>query len=82
MLDHFRTIEVGNGQHVLHLMGAFVDHACEPSCYVDKILNTVTAIRNIEPGENITFDYSISEEIINSPFSCLCGSKNCRGYIK
>ena len=47
-----------------------------------ELLYHQRGIWNIEPGENITFDYSISEEIINSPFSCLCGSKNCRGYIK
>jgi hypothetical protein len=44
------------------------------------------AMRNIKKGEEIAYDYAMvmnSNEKSNSYFKikCLCGSKNCRGYI-
>jgi len=56
-----------------------INHSCNPNVY-DKTVNgirQVFAMRDIEKGEEITFDYSINgyNEVT---FNCNCGSENCR----
>lgn len=58
----------------------FINHSCNPTVSV-KGKVTFVALRDIVKGEEISFDYSISED---SPWTmqCHCGSQNCRGVIK
>jgi len=40
--------------------GDLVNHSCDPNCgLVGAVL--VVAMRDIEPGEEITFDYAMSD---------------------
>ena len=56
------------------------NHSCEPNLgFGDSI--TLVAIKNIEPEEELVFDYAFNETYHDS-FKCNCGSKNCRGIIK
>ncbi len=56
------------------------NHSCNPNIgYLDSI--TFIAIRDINPGEELTFDYAFSETVFKA-FKCNCGSKNCRKIIK
>lgn len=57
----------------------FINHSCNPTCGIKDSLKIV-AMRDIEIGEEITFDYAMSE---STPYSikCECGSKNCRKLI-
>jgi len=61
----------------------YQNHSCDPSTWwIDEI--TLTARRDIEAGEEITYDYGTSEadEEELGLCECLCGSKNCRGEIR
>ncbi len=60
-------------------IGDFINHSCNPNCGIRGKLKIV-AMRDIEPGEEICFDYAMSE---SSPYEmdCQCGSKNCRRLI-
>lgn len=56
-----------------------VSHSCEPNCGVkDKF--KIIAMRNIKKGEELSFDYDMSE---NSDWrmKCECGNKNCRKVV-
>jgi len=56
------------------------NHSCEPNMgYKDPI--TFVAIKDIIPGEELTFDYAFSESFFE-PFKCNCRNKNCRKVIK
>ncbi|KAF7725527.1 histone methyltransferase set1 [Apophysomyces ossiformis] len=61
----------------------FINHCCTPNCSakiitVDKQKKIVIyANRDIEPGEEITYDYKFPIEADKIP--CLCGSKFCKG---
>ncbi len=58
------------------------NHSCDPNCETDIINNRIWIIsrRKIKAGEEITYDYGFSmDEWEEHP--CLCGSKNCLGYI-
>ena len=66
----------------------FVNHACEPNCesVIEERRVFIDAISNIEPGEELTYDYQIQREPDDPPdidavFACRCGFKSCRGTM-
>jgi len=66
----------------------FVNHSCAPNCE-SVIVNQrvyIDAIRTIEPGEELTYDYQIQREADDPPdidaiFACRCGVERCRGSM-
>ena len=66
----------------------FVNHACEPNCesVIEDRRVFIEAVRTIEPGEELTYDYQIQREADDLPdvdavFACRCGSARCRGSM-
>lgn len=86
--DH--TLTIGNNRY-LSPSGESDDlanHSCDPNTQVlvrdvDGGHATLSAIKVIEPGEEITFDYASTLEK-GDPWTmkCRCGSPLCRGVIK
>jgi SET domain-containing protein len=59
----------------------YINHSCEPNCYV-KIMHghiLFFALRDIEPGEEITLDYVLSYH--SDQTRCRCQAPSCRGTI-
>lgn len=57
----------------------FFNHSCDPNAGI-KGQVILVAMRDIEIGEEITFDYAMAEtEEIE--MECKCGSSRCRGVI-
>jgi uncharacterized protein len=66
----------------------FVNHACAPNCesVIENGRVFIDAVRNIAPGEELTYDYQIQREADDPPdidaiFACHCGLKGCRGTM-
>jgi hypothetical protein len=61
----------------------FVNHSCDPNSGVVIADGTarLVAIRAIQSGEEITFDYSTTADQAPLEMNCLCGSPVCRGRI-
>jgi len=59
----------------------YINHSCDPNMGV-KGKVTFVALKNIKPGDELTFDYSINEADINWSMKCGCGSRLCRKAIK
>jgi len=66
-------------------LARFINHCCDPNCNA-KIITVdghkkivIYAKRDIEEGEEITYDYKFPIEVDKIP--CLCGAKNCRGSL-
>ena len=62
-----------------------LNHSCNPNCYIDFEELTLVALKDIHKGEELSFDYNISEyDLIEQDcsFTCLCGSQNCIGEVK
>jgi len=57
-----------------------INHSCEPNCGI-KGLFKIVAIRDIEKGEQITWDYEMSEKNRHWRMRCRCGHKECRKII-
>ena len=75
------TVQHLGGGHVFHPLLARTAHSCEPNCCVSFPTHAVVAIRPIELGEVISYDYETTETWFSHPFWCLCGSRRCRGRI-
>jgi hypothetical protein len=41
----------------------------------------LVAMRDIEPGEELTFDYAMCDASDYDEFACLCGTRSCRGIV-
>ena len=58
----------------------FVNHSCEPNCGMNGA-TIIVALRTIEPGEELTYDYAMSDGSDYDEFECHCGSAMCRGTV-
>lgn len=59
--------------------GFFINHSCEPNCYVFESVLLIS-LRKISPDEEITFDYATCHNK-TLDFECKCESTNCRKFI-
>lgn len=63
-----------------HGIDKYMNHSCDPNTWwVDS--NTLGARRHIYPGEEVTYDYSSCDILLEYELDCSCGSPICRGTI-
>lgn len=55
------------------------NHSCDPNTKFDGL--NMLARKNISKGEELTLDYAEFLDENMEPFTCQCGSSNCRGLI-
>lgn len=79
-----RSIQIGDD---LFLVGAaqpdpadFINHSCEPNCGMSGDV-TLVARRDLAPGEELTYDYAMSDGSDYDEFECHCGTPACRGKV-
>jgi len=58
----------------------WVNHSCEPNAGLRGQV-TLVAMRTIERGEEVCFDYSMADGCDYDEFVCHCGTSSCRGRI-
>lgn len=58
----------------------FFNHSCEPNAGINGHLLMV-AMRKIGKGQEITYDYAMTDADFNYSFKCACKAKNCRKEI-
>lgn len=69
----------------------FINHSCDPNCEFDLLDEPIenldgpthahlhlVALRDIQPGEELTIDYNWPA---SSAISCKCGARDCRGWV-
>ena len=66
----------------------YINHACDPNCESTAANKRIfiEAIRTIEPGEELSYDYQIQRDSDDAPnvdeiYACRCGAQNCRGSM-
>lgn len=57
-----------------------MNHSCEPNCGAGNAIQII-AMRSIEVGEELTFDYAMTDGSNYDEFTCSCGTSSCRGAI-
>ena len=60
--------------------GDYVNHCCNPNAGLSGQIALV-AMRKIQPGEEICFDYAMSDTAAYDEFECECGAPNCRRSV-
>ena len=75
---------LGDGTVVIdgHCMAMFINHSCDPNCetHEEKGRVWIKAIRKIDAGEEITYDYCLYDGE-DDEAACNCGAKKCRGTM-
>ena len=60
--------------------GDMLNHSCEPNCgLLGQML--LVAMRDIVPGEELSFDYAMCDASDYDEFRCLCGESTCREIV-
>ena len=66
----------------------WINHSCEPNCdtYEKDKRMFIRAIRDIRPGEELSYDYCIEAgeritKAVKARWPCWCGAKKCRGTV-
>lgn len=64
----------GNGTH-------YINHSCAPNAFMQSMRGHIVffALRDIDPGEEITVDYGTTMH--KDSKKCFCGASTCRGSI-
>ncbi|MAQ15958.1 MAG: SET domain-containing protein-lysine N-methyltransferase [Sandaracinus sp.] len=60
--------------------GDWVNHSCEPNAGLRGQI-VLVALRAIEAGEEVCFDYAMSDTYDYDSFDCSCGAARCRGRV-
>eukprot|EP01130_Rhizamoeba_saxonica_P013048 TRINITY_DN5536_c1_g2_i1.p1 TRINITY_DN5536_c1_g2~~TRINITY_DN5536_c1_g2_i1.p1 ORF type:complete len:183 (-),score=19.52 TRINITY_DN5536_c1_g2_i1:70-618(-) len=76
-------------QHFDYELWRFANHSCTPSMNVQMFVNpnnnigriVFVANRDLEEGEELSFDYLTTERDMVEKFQCSCGVGGCRGVI-
>jgi len=75
---------LGDGKIVIdgHSTAMFINHSCDANCETREVKDHVwiVAIRNIEAGEEITYDYCLYDGG-DDEARCNCGAQKCRGTM-
>ncbi|MET0291561.1 MAG: SET domain-containing protein-lysine N-methyltransferase [Steroidobacteraceae bacterium] len=66
----------------------FINHSCDGNCEseIEKSRVYIEAIKNIEKGEELGYDYQIGRskedpENVDEIYACRCGAAKCRGTM-
>ena len=67
----------------------YINHSCDPNCtsVIEDRRIYIDAIRDIEPGEELTFDYRLIVQgrhklaVLKRRYPCHCGARGCRGTM-
>lgn len=60
------SIHIGNNQHIYDACGIFINHSCRPTVEIRH--TNVVALKDLNPGEELTFNYNDSEINMANPF--------------
>lgn len=89
LIDH--VIQTGERDYLLHRgLAEHLNHSCEPNCglidgervpsLIEGAVGIIT-MREIQAGEELCWDYAMSEDSDWEMEGCKCGSPRCRGTI-
>lgn len=80
----YLTVQVDVGKHIT-LQPEFlqyINHSCDPNVFFDTTLMQLVALKELNPGDEMTFFYPSTEWQMTQSFNCYCGSPNCLGDIR
>ncbi|HJS96682.1 MAG TPA: SET domain-containing protein-lysine N-methyltransferase [Solirubrobacteraceae bacterium] len=80
------SVQVDWGRHVeMDAPATLLNHSCAPNLGVRKNACSAydfVALRDVLAGEELAFDYAMTEHSLVAPLSCCCASSDCQGEIR
>lgn len=58
----------------------YFNHCCDPNAGMNGQI-VLVAMRDIEPGEEVCYDYAMTDGTPYDEFECACGTPHCRGRV-
>jgi hypothetical protein len=81
--DRF-TVQINENTHIVldpdYLK--YLNHSCNPNCYIDVDNFELIALNQIQKGEELTFFYPSTEWDMSEPFQCHCSTSACLQKIQ
>ena len=80
----YLTVQIGIGKHIT-LQPEFlqyVNHSCEPNVFFNTTTMKFVALKELVPGDELTFFYPSTEWKMSQAFNCYCGHSCCQGKIR
>ncbi len=59
----------------------YFNHSCDPNAGMHGHI-VLVAMRDIQPGEQVCFDYAMTDGSDYDEFECQCGAPNCRKFVR
>jgi hypothetical protein len=79
------SVQIEEGLYLATIGGAesadFINHSCDPNLGLRGQIALV-ALRDIEIGEEVCFDYAMTDCTPYDEFECRCGTAACRGTVR
>ena len=91
------SIQIKDDKHIESWEGGHINHHCDPNTEIrihddfigrnshaqmeSSLVALVVAKRDIDMGEELTFDYEITEFELSEPFRCDCHGRWIRGKV-
>eukprot|EP00927_Polykrikos_kofoidii_P072060 TRINITY_DN6821_c1_g1_i1.p1 TRINITY_DN6821_c1_g1~~TRINITY_DN6821_c1_g1_i1.p1 ORF type:complete len:200 (-),score=29.06 TRINITY_DN6821_c1_g1_i1:301-828(-) len=66
----------------------YTNHSCEPNCEMETFVDGqdgaayLTTVRDVNAGEELSFNYLTNEWDMDEGFQCQCGTPSCMGYVR
>jgi uncharacterized protein len=80
------SVQLEWGRHVeMDAPATLLNHSCAPNLGVAEnawCAYDFVALRDILAGEELAFDYAMTEHSLLTPLTCHCGSAACQGEIR
>jgi SET domain len=80
----YLTVQLNPDEHI-YLQPAYlqyINHSCSPNVFFDTTTFKVICLQPIRVKDELTYFYPSTEWSMSQPFRCVCGAKNCLGYIQ
>lgn len=75
----YLTVQTGRRKHILlNSDFQYMNHSCDPNVAIDAAKMAFIALKDVSPGDELTFFYPSTEWDMSQPFRCWCGSKHVR----
>ncbi len=80
----YLTLQIDIHQHITldpeYLQ--YTNHSCNPNLFFNTTTFEFISLKEIKPGDELTFFYPSTEWNMTQAFACTCGHKNCLQNIR
>lgn len=79
----YLTVQTNEHEHITLVPEflQYINHSCNPNVFFNTATFKLTALKRIEPGDELTFFYPSTEWDMAQPFACTCGATQCLQHI-